>query len=91
MTCCGLLLQTRLFLASLGVWGRPWGVGAAGCYATMLGNDDSGLLCVLLRRVCSLIFGCLVVLFGYPFLYINSIVLIERQSFCHYFKKKKEQ
>ena len=47
MTCRGLLLRTRLFLASLGVWGRPWGVGAAGCYATMLGNDDPGLLCVL--------------------------------------------
>jgi len=45
--CRGLLLRTRLFLASLGVWGRPWGVGAAGCYATMLGNDDPGLLCVL--------------------------------------------
>ena len=45
------LASGPLVLASLGVWGRPWGVGAAGCYATMLGNDDPWLLCTLLRRV----------------------------------------
>ena len=56
------LASNPLVLASLGVWGRPWGVGAAGCYATMLGNDDPGLLCTLLRCVGRITFGLVLVI-----------------------------
>ena len=42
------LASDPLVLASLGIYGRPWGVGAAGCYATMLDNDDPKLCALLL-------------------------------------------
>ena len=31
------------------MWGLPWEVGAAGCFAIMLGNGDSWQFCVLFR------------------------------------------
>ena len=49
MTCCSLLLRacwSDILGWVVGV--LPWEVGAAGCFATMLGNDDSWL-CVLYR------------------------------------------
>ena len=56
------LASDPLVLASLGIYGRPWGVGAAGCYATMLGNDDPELLCTLLRCVGRITFGLVLVI-----------------------------
>ena len=69
------LASDPLVLASLGVWGRPCGVGAAGCYATMLGNDNPELLCTLLRRMGRITFECLVWLS--VLVHLNAFFLIE--------------
>jgi hypothetical protein len=51
MTGCGLLLQARQSgMVGWVVCGLPWEVGVAGCFATMLDNDDSWY-CVLCRVV----------------------------------------
>ena len=40
--CSGLLLLARLpGIVRVVRLGLPWEIGAVGCYATMLGNDDS--------------------------------------------------
>ena len=61
MTYRDLLLRNHLFLASLySSRDGHWESELLAAFATMLGNDDLGLLCDLLRRVSGLIFGCLV-------------------------------
>ena len=60
------LVLDPLVLASLVIQGWSWGDGAAGCFAIVLNNDDSRLLCALLRWVSGLTFGCLVSTLGSP-------------------------